>query len=172
MGRFRSKLDLMTRTRRLCNLGAMPEPPWLKSVQMIEETGLSDPQTRALQPQSGRRRVKRLVFPEDRYLQSYLDRNPQGRMQPVDLSSSEPPLSRQYALRHMELRSSGMAVREARDLLDQQFPSADSGTVRQQGLLARVQREEERILLEAMEQLHSSASSQSSALGFGGAGRY
>ncbi|KAK9788574.1 hypothetical protein WJX73_005827 [Symbiochloris irregularis] len=137
----------------------MPEPPWLQPLARVRDSELRA--SSSLGQGSGRSRELKLTFPEDRFLQSYLDRHPETRLQPVDLSSFRAPRARQFAWRQLDLVSAGLPRNRARELLEQHYKLPNSPkAVKQPDVLTAVQREEEQILLEAMERLRLAPSQE------------
>lgn len=65
-----------------------------------------------------------IVFPEDRFIQSFYDRFPAAQQAPLDLASAGPPVARKFALRQLELVEEGRTPKQARSIVDREFREA------------------------------------------------
>lgn len=108
------KFEKMVGTvKKLVEAGVMEEPKWLTAVQRrppiydISRDSKKKPPT--------------LIFPEDRYVQSFQDRYPQMQEQAIDLLADQVPPARRFALRQMELMESGVPKSTARRMVDKEL---------------------------------------------------
>jgi len=99
-------------------------------------------------PKAGRR-PPAIHFPEDDIVRAYHRRHPGASLEPINLGSFEPSVARRFASRQLELMKDGKTRREARDEAEREFAAAAAST-KEGGLIAKIQREEEGHLKQAL----------------------
>lgn len=151
MSSRRIKFNKMVGTvKKLVEAGVMEEPKWLTAVQMrppiyeIAHDSIKPPPP--------------VVFPEDRFVQSFQDRYPHMQEQAIDLLADEVPPARRFALRQMELMESGIPRLTSRRMVDKELREAGILTpkVDESSAITQTQLTEERQLREAA--VHSALS--------------
>lgn len=110
MSRSSHSRKLVQTVRQLVRAGVRSEPKWLQALEKCPPF-----------PLEKGKKPKPIVYPEDRYIQSFYDRYPQARQEPLDLQGPEPPLARRFALRQLELVEGGTSPREARQIVDDEL---------------------------------------------------
>jgi len=151
MGRFRSKLDTLRQTYRLCKMGGMPEPTWLAPFLKLKQAEASTQQA-SVSSSQGEKRTTRPQFPEDRLIQSFYSRHPNALFEAVDLASFEPPLMKKAAIRQLALIQAGMPKKEAIRTVEEDMRSKGTFKLaKPQSVLSQIQAEEERVLMAAIQ---------------------
>ncbi|KAL4435585.1 hypothetical protein ABPG77_002548 [Micractinium sp. CCAP 211/92] len=126
--------------------GVMEEPAWMGALT----------RTPPLPPGKPGKRPPRIVYPEDQLVEAYYRKHPEARLEPVDMSSFEPPTARRFALRQLALmQEQGLSQRKAYDIVEAEFAEerrqreAAAGGQRQ-SIIDQIQAEEEYHLQQAL----------------------
>ncbi|WJX43933.1 hypothetical protein P8452_30973 [Trifolium repens] len=91
------KGDLLSRTRKLVKGLAKAEPVWLKAMEQAPPATFPQPQGK----------IQTITLPEDVYVKRF--------------SAIEPPPSRLFALRVLDLKEQGVGEEEAMDVADMEY---------------------------------------------------
>ncbi|WJX49980.1 hypothetical protein P8452_36347 [Trifolium repens] len=91
------KGDLLSRTRKLVKGLAKAEPVWLKAMEQAPPATFPQPQGK----------IQTITLPEDVYVKRF--------------SAIEPPPSRLFALRVLDLKEQGIGEEEAMDVADMEY---------------------------------------------------
>ncbi|KAL4425206.1 hypothetical protein ABPG75_009222 [Micractinium tetrahymenae] len=141
-----SRRNLVAYAKALVKAGLMEEPAWMAALA----------RTPPLPPGKPGKRPPRIVYPEDALVENYYRKHPEARLEPVDLSSFEPPTARRFALRQLELmHGRGLSQRRAYEITEKEFAEerrqreAAAGGQRA-SIIDQIQAEEEFHLQQAM----------------------
>lgn len=131
-------------------MGGMPEPSWLAPflrLRQAEALGSADAAPKKIEV------TRRPQFPEDRLIQSFYTRHPNALMEPIDLSSFEPPVVKKIAIRQLALMEAGMSKLQAIKVVEQDM--LKKGTLKlaePPSVIGQIQAEEERVLMAAIQE--------------------
>eukprot|EP00271_Cylindrocystis_brebissonii_P008478 TRINITY_DN22824_c0_g1_i1.p1 TRINITY_DN22824_c0_g1~~TRINITY_DN22824_c0_g1_i1.p1 ORF type:complete len:209 (+),score=54.53 TRINITY_DN22824_c0_g1_i1:322-948(+) len=87
------KGDLLARVRLLVRGGVMEKPLWLDAVEKVPPMPIPKKTQRA----------PKIVYPEDRFIESYYFHHPEAKMEPFSLLDYDPPPAKRFALRQLEV---------------------------------------------------------------------
>ncbi|OAY83028.1 uncharacterized protein LOC109719044 [Ananas comosus] len=104
--------DLLTRMRKLVKGLARPAPAWLKAMEQAPP--VTFPRTDG--------KIKRIELPEDVYIKRFYKKHPDSLYHdPVKISGFDPPPSRVFAWRVLELKGQGVNEDEAMAVADMEY---------------------------------------------------
>eukprot|EP00245_Coleochaete_scutata_P015552 TRINITY_DN6982_c0_g1_i1.p1 TRINITY_DN6982_c0_g1~~TRINITY_DN6982_c0_g1_i1.p1 ORF type:complete len:167 (-),score=44.33 TRINITY_DN6982_c0_g1_i1:90-590(-) len=104
--------NAVSKMRLLVRAGVIDKPVWLEALEMAPP--LPVPKVEG--------KVPKLVLEEDPLVQSYYSRFPRAKyLEPFRVNSFDPPLSRVYAWRQIELMEHGYSRMEARKIVDEEI---------------------------------------------------
>ena len=83
---------LLGETEKILRSGHVEVPKWFEALKAVPPTA----QMSAMRPE-------RIVYPEDKLIRAYYNRNPRERFQPIDLASHEPHYVRNFARRQLKV---------------------------------------------------------------------
>ncbi|KAF8399514.1 hypothetical protein HHK36_015380 [Tetracentron sinense] len=106
------KGDLLTRTRKLVKGLAMAEPLWLKAME--EAPPVTFPRTDG--------KVERISLPEDIYIKKFYQKHPDSKHEDaIKISGFDPPPSRVFGWRVLDLKEQGVSEEEAMAVADMEY---------------------------------------------------
>ncbi|OIW18248.1 hypothetical protein TanjilG_06332 [Lupinus angustifolius] len=106
------KGDLISKTRKLVKGLAMAEPIWLKAMEQ------SPPATF---PRAAGK-IPTITFPEDVYVKKFYKKYPDSKYHDaIKISAFDPPPSRIYGLRVLELKEQGVSEEQALAVADMEY---------------------------------------------------
>lgn len=112
------KGDLLAKTRKLVKGLAKSEPVWLKAMEKAPPASFP----------RAEKELKPIVLPEDTYLNKFYQKYPGAIYEdPLRISSFEPPASRVFASRVLELKEQGINEEEAMTVADMEYRSERRG---------------------------------------------
>ncbi|KAL4282125.1 hypothetical protein GQ457_03G017990 [Hibiscus cannabinus] len=106
------KGDLLTKTRKLVNGLAKPQPVWLKAMEHAPPATFPRPDGK----------LKTISLPEDVYINKFFQKHPESKGQDViKISAYDPPPARLFGLRVLELKEQGVPEEEAMSVADMEY---------------------------------------------------
>ncbi|KAK8560000.1 hypothetical protein V6N13_061385 [Hibiscus sabdariffa] len=103
------KGDLLTKTRKLVNGLAKPQPVWLKAMEHAPPATFPRPDGK----------LKTISLPEDVYIKKFFQKHPESKGQDaIKISAYDPPPARLFGLRVLELKEQGVIEEEAMTVAD------------------------------------------------------
>lgn len=104
-GKGRRRGDLLRHAEHAARDPAVRAPRWLDAAHSVPPLGRT----------FAARRPAKIVYPEDRLMRAYYERNPEARFVPIDMESGQVHFVRAFALRQLELmQTRGLTERQAR----------------------------------------------------------
>ncbi|XP_057445458.1 uncharacterized protein LOC130737660 [Lotus japonicus] len=106
------KGDLLSRTRKLVKGLAKAEPVWLKAMEQAPP---------ATFPRAGDK-IQTITLPEDVYVKKFYKKYPESKYHdPIKFCAFDPPPSRLFALRVLELKEHGISEEQAMSVADTEY---------------------------------------------------
>eukprot|EP00887_Chlorella_sp_A99_P003403 scaffold7.g3403.t1 len=105
-----SRRNLLKYATAMVEAGVWEKPLWFDAVKRI-----------GVPVHRPGHRPARIDFPEDKLLQVYYMKYPEAKLEPVDLTSYEPPTARRFVLRQAQLMAGGMPRKDAFAAVEAEF---------------------------------------------------
>ncbi|XP_028803713.1 uncharacterized protein LOC114758785 isoform X2 [Neltuma alba] len=104
--------DLLCRTRKLVKGLAQTEPLWLKAMEQAPPATFPRPEGK----------IKTITLPEDIYIKKFYKKYPDSKyFDAIKISAFDPPPSRVYASRVLELTERGVTEAQAMAVADREY---------------------------------------------------
>ncbi|XP_054824595.1 uncharacterized protein LOC129322332 isoform X2 [Prosopis cineraria] len=104
--------DLLCRTRKLVKGLAQTEPLWLKAMEQAPPASFPRPEGK----------IKTITLPEDVYIRKFYKKYPDSKYyDAIKINSFDPPPSRVYAGRILELTEQGVTEAQAMAVADKEY---------------------------------------------------
>ncbi|TYI31621.1 hypothetical protein ES332_A05G463800v1 [Gossypium tomentosum] len=106
------KGDLLTKSRKLVNGLAKPQPVWLKAMEQAPPATFPRPDGK----------LKAISLPEDVYIKKFFQKYPVAKgHDAIKISAYDPPPARLFGLRVLELKEQGVTEEEAMAVADMEY---------------------------------------------------
>ncbi|CAI8595168.1 unnamed protein product [Vicia faba] len=106
------KGDLLSRTRKIVKGLAKAEPVWLKAMEQAPPATFPRPEGK----------IPTITLPEDVYVKRFYKKYPESKYHdPIKFNAIDPPPSRLFALRVLELKEQGLIEEEAMEVADMEY---------------------------------------------------
>ncbi|KAK7291485.1 hypothetical protein RIF29_06665 [Crotalaria pallida] len=109
---FMKGKDMLSRTRKLVKGCAIPEPLWLKAME--QSPPATFPRVEG--------KIQTITLPEDVYVKKFYKKYPDSKYHdPIKFCAFDPPPSRIYGLRVLELKEQGVSEEQALAVADMEY---------------------------------------------------
>lgn len=104
--------DFLSRTRKLVKGLAKAQPVWLKAMEQAPPATFP----------RGAGKIPTITLPEDVYVKKFYKKYPQSKYQdPIKFCAFDPPPSRVFALRVLEMKEQGVSEEKAMAIADMEY---------------------------------------------------